>query len=107
MWPSLEQYYAKGFGAAARHGDQLVGWCTAEYVSETRCGVGIETLEAFRGKNVATAMAARFTVEALHRGVHPHWECDARNAASAHVAEKAGFTLLDESTMWAGHFPRG
>jgi len=30
----------KGFGIATVVGARIVGWCTAEYVSEGKCGIG-------------------------------------------------------------------
>ena len=96
-----------GFGVAARQRDQLICWCTAEYVSSSQCGIGIETAEDFRGKGIATATAARFVAERLRRGVRPQWECDASNPASARVAEKVGFTKAEDRTAWAGGFPHG
>jgi RimJ/RimL family protein N-acetyltransferase len=104
MWHDEKHFLAQGFGVAAVFDDAVVCWCTAEYVSRTMCGIGIETVEGCQNRGVATAAARRFVRHALSRGVTPHWECDAENLPSTRVAEKAGFTLLEESTFWAGLF---
>lgn len=106
MWPSLDRFYDRGFGVAAAREDQLIAWCTAEYVSPNRCGIGIETVAGFQGKGIATAAATRFVAESLARGVQPHWECAVENLASVRVAEKAGFAPVEESIFWAGSPPR-
>jgi RimJ/RimL family protein N-acetyltransferase len=102
MWPSQARYESHGFGVAAVHESRIIGWCTAEYVSATRCGIGIETLEVWQGRGVATSLAAAFVREALSRGIKPYWECAADNTGSIRVAEKAGVTRLREEPTWIG-----
>ncbi|MEZ4736563.1 MAG: GNAT family N-acetyltransferase [Caldilineaceae bacterium] len=88
MWPSMDQFYAHGFGVAAVIPGRVICWCTAEYVSPTRCGIGITTDEAYQGRGVATATAAHFVQLCQQRGITPCWECGALNAPSMRVAEK-------------------
>jgi GNAT superfamily N-acetyltransferase len=102
MWPSEERFYEQGFGYAAVAGGRVICWCTAEYVSAARCGIGIATEAAYERRGVATATAARFVELCLRRGQKPYWECGATNAASIRVAEKVGFTLLAEERFWVG-----
>ena len=104
MWPSLDRYVERGFGCAALCGGAVVCWCTAEYVSADRCGIGIETLPAFQNKGVGTGAAACFVRACLDRGIIPHWECHRGNAASIRVAEKLGFSAVSESVSWSGAF---
>lgn len=104
MWPEPERFYSAGFGVAACVPGALIGWCTAEYVSPGRCGVGIATAAPFQGQGVASAIAARFVQECRARGVTPLWETAAANGASRRVAEKAGFTLVAEERAWIGSF---
>jgi RimJ/RimL family protein N-acetyltransferase len=104
MWPSVTRFCERGFGVAALAGDAVVCWCTAEYVSARACGIGIETLEGWQDRGIATAAARRFVRVALSRGVAPHWESDVENLPSLRVAEKTGFTFLEEATFHAGLF---
>jgi RimJ/RimL family protein N-acetyltransferase len=103
MWPSEERFY-QGFGWAAAVDSQLVCWCTAEYLSADRCGIGITTVPAFERRGIATATAGQFVREALQRGLTPYWECRADNIGSNRVAEKLGFVLLAKERYWAGAF---
>lgn len=104
MWADPERFYREGFGVAACVPGAVVGWCTAEYVSPGRCGVGIATVPAFEGQGVATAMAARFVALCHTRGIAPLWETATTNLASRRVAAKVGFTLAAESRAWIGTF---
>jgi hypothetical protein len=104
MWPSPARFYAHGFGVAAMAERTIICWCTAEYVSRTMCGIGIETVESWQDRGVATAAALRFVRRALAHNIIPHWECDTKNGPSVRVAEKVGFTLLEETIFWAGSF---
>jgi len=104
MWPSEARFLARGFGVGAIAGDAIVCWCTAEYVSRRMCGIGIETVEAWQNRGIATAAARRFVRLAFSRGLTPHWECDVENLPSVRLAEKLGFTLLEEKAFQAGLF---
>jgi RimJ/RimL family protein N-acetyltransferase len=104
MWPSEERFYEKGFGWAAAVESQIVCWCTAEYLSAERCGIGITTVPAFERRGIATATAGQFVRAALQRGLTPYWECRADNIGSNRVAEKLGFVLLAQERYWAGMF---
>jgi hypothetical protein len=99
MWPSVDRFLARGWGIAAVIADQIVCWCTAEYVGPSQCGIGIETIDTQMNKGVATATAARFIEESLKRGCKPCWECEFKNLPSLRVAHKLGFRLT-ESTDW-------
>jgi GNAT superfamily N-acetyltransferase len=104
MWPSEERFYQQGFGWAAAVESQVVCWCTAEYRSAERCGIGITTVPAFERQGIATASAGQFVREALQRGLAPYWECRADNIGSKRVAEKLGFVLIAQECYWAGMF---
>ena len=104
MWPSLDAYTRHGFGIAAVVDEAVVCWCTAEYVSSTACGIGIETVPEHRNKGIATGTAARFVSQALDRGLRPHWECGEANRPSVRVAEKLGFRLVKRSAAIVGRF---
>ncbi len=104
MWPSLEAFCQYGFGVAIAYKGEVLSWCTAEYVSDDRCGVGIETVESYQKQGLATWLTHEFLLEAQRRRINVGWECWAGNVASIRVAEKCGFTLLEEGTMLVGKF---
>jgi RimJ/RimL family protein N-acetyltransferase len=106
MWPSKERFFECGFGSIAVVGNEVVCWCTAEYVSPASCGVGIATAPRYQGQGIATVTAMHFLREARSRGVTVYWECGAANYPSVRVAEKLGFRRLAEETYWVGSFER-
>ena len=106
MWPSLERFLEKGFGTAAVIDASIICWCTAEYVSKTKCGIGIEVIDEFQNKGVATATAAHFINHCMNQNIVAHWECDKDNIGSVRVAEKVGFEKDEEIVFWSGQFLR-
>lgn len=104
MWPSVDRFLAHGFGIAAIAGDQVVCWCTAEYVGPSQCGIGIETVDAYQNQGIATAVASRFIDESLRRGKNPCWECGSDNIRSIRVAGKLGFRLTESSDWRVGRW---
>ena len=106
MWPSLERFLEKGFGTAAVIDASIICWCTAEYVSKSKCGIGIEVIDEFQNKGIATSTAAHFLEYCLNQNVVAHWECDKDNIGSVRVAEKVGFEKTEETVFWSGQFLR-
>ncbi|MFC1848988.1 GNAT family N-acetyltransferase [candidate division CSSED10-310 bacterium] len=104
MWPSLKRYLEKGFGIVALVSQKIICWCTAEYVSQQTCGVGIETIPDFENKGVGTATAAFFVQHCCSGKITPYWECDDQNYGSIRIAEKVGFTRLCQTDFRVGSF---
>jgi RimJ/RimL family protein N-acetyltransferase len=107
MWPSLDAFRRDGFGFAAHDGSTVAGWCTAEYVSPGRCGIGIETVAAFQRRGIATATARAFLTHCTNIGLTPHWDAWATNRPSVAVAERIGLTLVETYHVHIGDFGDG
>jgi RimJ/RimL family protein N-acetyltransferase len=101
-WNSIEDFLSRGFGYVVLHGHEIVCWCTAECVSERRCGIGIETIGQYQGRGLATLAASAFVEHALARQVTPHWDAWTDNAASLAVARKVGFEKLLDYSVYRG-----
>ncbi len=104
MWPSLEKFYRNGFGFVALIEKRIICWCTAEYVSTKKCGIGIETIPELRNNGIASSTVAHFVDYCQLNNITPYWECDRDNIASNLVAENVGFEKMQETTFWAGTF---
>lgn len=102
-WPSLDDFRRAGFGFCAHDGENIVCWCTAEYVSDGRCGIGIETIPAYRGRGVATLTASAFVEHCAARGITPHWDSWSGNGPSVAVAEKVGFHKVETYSVFVTH----
>jgi GNAT superfamily N-acetyltransferase len=90
--PSLEYFFRQNFGFWARDGYKLVGWCLAEYHYEGRYELGIETIEAYQRKGIATYLASTVIRHAFAQGATEiGWHCWAANIPSRTTALKLGF----------------
>jgi RimJ/RimL family protein N-acetyltransferase len=101
-WPSIETFLAVGLGRCLVCGDAIACWCTAEFVSEGECGIGIETARDYRGRGYATLTAAAFVADCRARGITPHWDAWANNAPSLAVARKVGFVKECDYAVYFG-----
>ncbi|MHB0935981.1 MAG: GNAT family N-acetyltransferase [Armatimonadota bacterium] len=102
MWARPEDFLEIGFGWCVLHESSIACWCTAEYLSAEKCGIGIATREEHRRKGLATTAATAVVRESLSHGLTPHWDCWATNLPSARVAEKVGFTLQEPYAIYLG-----
>jgi RimJ/RimL family protein N-acetyltransferase len=106
-WGSVGAFQRAGFGFCAHDAQTIVCWCTAEYVSAGRCGIGIETVPVYRGRGLATLTASAFVAHCAGQRVTPHWDCWSDNAASVAVAKKIGFRQVETYSVLAGFFGGG
>jgi hypothetical protein len=90
-WGDVNNFYEKGFGFCAVKDSEIVGWCTAEYMSEGKCGIGIETIESYQNQGVASSMAASMINKCSELSIIPHWDSWKWNSYSVKTAEKVGF----------------
>jgi RimJ/RimL family protein N-acetyltransferase len=103
-WNSMADFRRAGFGFCAHDAGTIVCWCTAEYVSDGRCGIGIETVAACRGRGFATLTASAFAEHCAERRVVPHWDAWSDNLPSVAVAEKLGFRKIESYSVFVGRF---
>lgn len=104
-WRSVEDFRRSGFGFAAHDAETIASWCTAEYVSEKRCGTGVETVAAYRGRGLATLTASAFLDHCFVRGTTAYWDAWTSNLPSIAVAEKVGFRRVDTYEIFVDPTP--
>jgi RimJ/RimL family protein N-acetyltransferase len=103
--PTVDGFLEQSFGVCVVRGNELAGWCLAEYPGGARCEVGIETVPAHRERGLGTAMAAALIERAFARGIiEVGWHCYARNEASIATALKAGLTLAAAYPVYLGFY---
>ena len=103
-WHSVEDFLRTGFGFCLLRENEIVTWCTAEYVSDGKCGVGIETAVEHMRRGFATITASAFVEHAVAKGLTPHWDSWKMNLPSVAVAHKVGFRLISEYAVFTGRF---
>ncbi|MGB2696887.1 MAG: GNAT family N-acetyltransferase [Candidatus Zixiibacteriota bacterium] len=103
-WNSVDDFLRNGFGFCLVHDQVIACWCTAEYVSGNKCGIGIETAGAYRRRGFATLTACAFVDYCISNHILPHWDSWKDNLSSIAVAEKVGFKKTLEYTVYFGRF---
>jgi RimJ/RimL family protein N-acetyltransferase len=104
MWSSINQFIKFGFGFSVVTKNRVTCLCTAEYLSKDKCGIGIETIQEYRNKGLATIAASAFVQHCQHKSINPYWECNVENIASRRVAAKVGFVKELVYPMYFGKF---
>ena len=95
-WESDESFLQKGVGFCAMYGDTPAAWAFSAAVSDREIDIGVETLESFRGKGLAAAVAGKMADYVLSIGKKPVWACHSGNIASQKTAARAGFVKVRE-----------
>ena len=95
-WASFQ---AEGSGAVIYYGGEIVS-ATSSFLSVNReVEMDVFTKEAHRGKKLAAACIAWVLQDCMKRAITVHW--DAQNDISRHLAEKFGFEIDREySVFW-------
>jgi hypothetical protein len=101
-WSSMEQFLKSGFGVCVRNEEEIGCWCTAEYVSEGKCGIGVETVEKLRKRGFAALATQVFVEHCLKNDISAHWDCWAGNLPSVKTAERVGFTKVCDYAVLLG-----
>jgi RimJ/RimL family protein N-acetyltransferase len=103
-WNSLEAFLERGFGFCLVHGNEIVSWCLADFVSGDRCEIGIYTDGAHRRQGLGTLTAAATVAYAADRFTHVGWHCWANNVGSIGVAENVGFEMHQVYHIYFNHW---
>lgn len=95
---SKEKYLQLGRGMVILKDGRVV----ADASSYTRYREGIEievdTIEVERRKHLATTVCSALILNCLEEGLYPSW--NAQNINSVHLAEKLGYELSHEYTVY-------
>jgi RimJ/RimL family protein N-acetyltransferase len=98
---SVDDFMRNSFGVCLLRDEEVLGWCLSEYNCGDRCEVGIETVEAYRKRRLATVMASALIEHAISRGIsHIGWHCFADNVASAATAMRVGFRKANDYSVY-------
>ena len=88
---SAERFLEHGLGLALYRGDEVLAWSYAPNRGLSTMEIGVETVEAHRGRGHATFIAAHIISRCLARSWSVAWSCETDNPASAAIARKLGF----------------
>jgi GNAT superfamily N-acetyltransferase len=98
---SVEDFLLHKLGSCMQVDGALAAWCLSEYNRPGRCELGIETLEPYRRRGLATIVACATIERARGHGIAEiGWHCWASNAASIAVAKRVGFEKARDYAVW-------
>ncbi len=97
-YSSWAAFQAEGSGAVIYHGGGIVAAASSFLSLDGEIELDVSTKEAHRGKKLATACVARMLRDCMKRRITVHW--DAQNDASRHLAEKFGFEIETEYSVY-------
>lgn len=89
LFNSPEDFVERGVGYCALEGDRIASVASSFVICEKGIEIQIDTRKKYRGRGVATAVAAHLMVHCLENNLNPGW--DAANKISASFAEKLGY----------------
>lgn len=88
----------EGSGAVIYYNEEIVAAASSFLSLDGEVEMDISTKEAYQRKNLATACAAWMLLDCMKRGFRVHW--DAQNDISRHLAEKFGFEIETEYSVY-------
>jgi RimJ/RimL family protein N-acetyltransferase len=89
---SIEDFLENSFGYAVIKGDEIVSWCMSEYNTKDSCELGIETIQKYQRRGLATQVAKVVIRHAIKHGVsNIGWHCWKSNLPSVRTAMSIGF----------------
>jgi RimJ/RimL family protein N-acetyltransferase len=74
----------------------MVSLCFTGFIYQSTHGVDIETIDGYRGKDLAKKTAYLLARECLDHGESLYWDCMEVNYPSNAIALKLGFTLFHQ-----------
>jgi hypothetical protein len=96
FWNSPEDFYGNGVGFSLFYEDKLASTAYSAFIHGQKLELGIETVEAFRGKGFALLTSSALINYCLKNNYEPIWSCRLENTGSYRLACKLGFEPVRE-----------
>jgi GNAT superfamily N-acetyltransferase len=91
-------FQAEGVGAVVYYGREIVASASSFVSLKGEVELDVSTKESHQGKKLATACVAQMLQDCMERGITVHW--DAQNDVSRYMAEKFGFEVETEYSVY-------
>lgn len=91
FWDSPSDFCNRGIGFSLLIGDKPVSTAYSAYIHHRQLELGIETVDAYRGKGFAWRTCAALIDYCLENDYEPVWSCRLENKGSYLLAQKLGF----------------
>jgi RimJ/RimL family protein N-acetyltransferase len=100
FWHSPQDFLQTGYGYCAIAGDAIAAWCLTVFAAGSARELGLATIPVFRKRGLATQVAAACLEHGIANKHTLHWHCWAENRPSVRVAEKLGFHIEREYSVY-------
>jgi len=91
FWDNAESFNNYGVGYSVIYEDNVASTAFSSYIHENQLELGIETIEACRGKGFAIYTCSSLIDYCLDNDYEPVWSCRLENIGSYKLAQKLGF----------------
>ncbi len=99
-WYSFEEFEDKSIAYCVIFKNRIVAVMVGTACFNNVVAIDIETEEEHRRKGLAYAMAVEFIRDCLKNNYIPQWDCVESNPISYNMANKLGFKLFKENTVY-------
>jgi RimJ/RimL family protein N-acetyltransferase len=98
FWGDLRTSLTEGLVAGAIVEGKVVGTCFAAARGQRYVDIGVNVLENYRRRGLATTTASLVTRSVQSEGLIPVWSCGSHNLPSLRLARKLGFAEVSRRT---------
>lgn len=91
FWNNADDFVRSGIAFGLYYQRKLAAVSFSSFVSPGKLELGIETVEAFRGRGFAERVCAALIDYCLQKNQEPIWSCRRENRGSYLLAQKLGF----------------
>jgi len=96
FWDSADDFFENGIGFSLFYENKLASTAFSAFIHDDKLEIGIETIEAFRGKGFVKYVCSSLIDYCLENGYEPIWSCRKENINSYKLAQKLGFEPIKE-----------
>jgi GNAT superfamily N-acetyltransferase len=91
FWNNADDFVRSGIAFGLYYQGKLAAVSFSSFVAPGKLELGIETVEAFRGRGFAERVCAALIDYCLQKNLEPIWSCRLENRGSYLLAQKLGF----------------
>ena len=100
FWTDAENFLKHGAGFSLFYNNELASTAYSAYVHDNFLEIGIETIEEYRGKELAQSVCSALIDYCLQNNLEPVWSCRLENTASCKLARKLGFEPVSKRSYY-------
>jgi RimJ/RimL family protein N-acetyltransferase len=100
FWETPRDFLHTGYGYCILTSDTIAAWCLTVFAAGSARELGVATVPDFRQRGLAAHATAACIEHGLAHDQQIHWHCFQENRPSARIAEKLGFRLEREYSVY-------